>query len=72
MVHHGEQGNHRTVVALMKSAYTKAIVLTVGIKAVRVIPGVLPLYSLVPDPVQEADKPQTQIASLHTVNYSKT
>lgn len=30
-------------VALMKSAHTKAHVLTVGIKEARVIPGVLPL-----------------------------
>lgn len=30
----------------MKSAHTKAYVLTVGIKVVRVIPGVLPLSPL--------------------------
>lgn len=46
VVCHGEQGNHHTVVALMKSAHTKAYVLTVGIKVVRVIPGVLPLSPL--------------------------
>lgn len=33
----------------MKSAHTKAHVLTVGIKAVRVIPGVLPLCNPMAD-----------------------
>lgn len=39
----GEQGDHHAVVALMKSARTKANVLTVGIMVVRVIPEVAPL-----------------------------
>lgn len=39
-----KRANHHTVVvALMKSAHTKACALTVGIRAVGVIPGVLPL-----------------------------
>lgn len=48
VVHHKDQGKHYTVVSLMKSAHTKVDVLTVEIKAVRVIPEDLPL-SPVPD-----------------------
>ncbi|TNN88961.1 hypothetical protein EYF80_000839 [Liparis tanakae] len=48
----------------MESAPTKAYVLTVGIKVVRVIPGVLPLSPV--DGLQEADKPRTQSTSVHT------
>lgn len=52
----------------MKSANTKACVLTVGIKVVRVIPGVLPL-----SPVADLYKRLiSQSASLHIVNYNKT
>lgn len=41
------QADHYTVGALMKSAHTEADVLTVGIKAVGVIPGDLPLSPVV-------------------------
>lgn len=52
----------------MKSAHTKADVLTVGIKAARVIPADLPL-----SPTADLYKrPQSQSASLHAVNYNKT